>query len=916
MLERQSIAADAGFWPAAARAVVDFAACCGCPPDRLNTLDWVVGNAAHATLARAGLRTALGGAAFIPPRISTLAKWLGAPLPDRLGDPLAASIVARAELFTALRGNAWVRASFGDQPAALWALARGIAQLSDELTWAAAGDEHAFAGRLEASLARHFQRRAARALEPQARLVLQLWRARRADDPAVRALRELDARAHAASTPLVYTAASEAQRWELAFLQRYAQCAPVLFVCADSAASVRARPVLAAAWPELAGAAPRMPLAERAARVDAAATPLTVVRADSLEEEATAIARCVLDWLAEGVESIALVALDRLTARRARALLERAQVNVRDETGWKLATTSAAAAVMRWFDLVADDLYWRDLLDWMKSPFTLCGQADKAHATALIERAIRASGTVQGARAIRRAVAAQAAREDADPSCAQRLLDLIDTQAQCAPRAAPLAAHARALGTALDALGLRSGLAADPVGREVLRELDALADELAPIAGRATLADFRALLAERFEEVSYVDRQVDSPVAMVSIAGAHLRRFDAALLIGADARHLPGVPEEALFMSNAVRAELGLATFEAGQRRQAEQLVTLLASAPRVAATWRTRHADEPNPISPLLERLQFVAAHALGDDLARTVSADEFAIEAVPLARPAPAAPALLPRTLTASSVQSLVTCAYQFYARRLLRLAELDEVIEAADKRDFGEALHEVLRRFHEEWGAADFGALDAVAVAESLRMHGRAVFEPWLERTPSLLAFERRFDRLVDGYIEWLKDSAAEGWRWQAAEHTISRPLVLDGGGAVELTGRIDRIDAHADGRVRVLDYKARAREVLARALKEAGEDVQLPFYGLLLARPADAVYVSFDRATDGEPGVHAVVPPQPFGELVERVGKRLRTDIQRIASGAPLPALGIDAACALCEMRGLCRVDYWRRGDASN
>ena len=46
-----------------------------------------------------------------------------------------------------------------------------------------------------------------------------------------------------------------------------------------------------------------------------------------------------------GLRRIALVAEDRLTARRVRALLERQQVLVADETGWKLTTTRAAATV-------------------------------------------------------------------------------------------------------------------------------------------------------------------------------------------------------------------------------------------------------------------------------------------------------------------------------------------------------------------------------------------------------------------------------------------------------------------------------------------------------------------------------------------------------------------------------------------
>ncbi len=902
MFEHLPVAADTGYWPAAARAVCDFAARRGCPPDRLQAVTWIVPAGAYVALARASLRDMLRGQAFIPPRIVPLGAWLAQPLQD--------GVAARAELFVALRGNAWVRNSFGTQPAALWALARAVAQLAEELTWAAADNEAAFAGRLEATLARHFRVRAARALEPQAQLVLQLWRTRRADTSAAHALRELDARASAASAPLVFTAADALQPWQKAFLHRYAERAPVLLLAADTAAALRARPVLAAAWPELNGAEPTTPLAERAARVDRVATPLTIVQARSLEDEAAAVARQVIDWRRDGVGTIALVALDRLCARRARALLERALVNVQDETGWKLSTTSAAAAVMRWYDLVIDDLYWRDLIDWLKSPFTLAGRADKAHEVTLIERAIRAGGTLQGVRAIRHALAMLAASEAIDGKGADDLIQLIDAQARLAQRpGATLAGHARALGAALTALGMREGLNRDPVGREVLRELDALEGELASISGSATLADFRALLAERFEEISFIDRQIDSPVAMVSLAAAHLRPFDAALLIGADALHLPTVPDEALFMSNAVRAELGLSTADTELHRQGAQLASLLATVPRVAATWRTQRGDEPNPLSTLLARLQFVVERAVGDDLTRDAANEEFVVEAGAQIRPAPAAPQLLPPSVTASSAQSLVQCAYQFYARRMLNLAELEDVVELPDKRDFGEALHEVLRRFHVEWGGADFGALDAAELAGSLRAHARAVFEPQLERAPALLAFQRRFDGLVAGYIDWLRECARDGWRWQAAEQTHAQRWTLRNGREIELTGRIDRVDAQADGGLRVLDYKARRADDLKAALKEAGEDVQLPFYGLLLARPAAAAYLSFERAREDDAGVRLVTPPQPFEALVERVARRLRDDLDRIASGAPLPAHGAAAVCEYCEMRGLCRRDHW-------
>ena len=41
--------------------------------------------------------------------------------------------------------------------------------------------------------------------------------------------------------------------------------------------------------------------------------------------------------------------------------------------------------------------------------------------------------------------------------------------------------------------------------------------------------------------------------------------------------------------------------------------------------------------------------------------------------------------------------------------------------------------------------------------------------------------------------------------------------------------------------------------------------------------------------------------------------IRGDMQRIASGAQLPALGQAQACTYCDARGLCRKDYWELGE---
>jgi ATP-dependent helicase/nuclease subunit B len=904
-IERLAIATDSTFWLAASCAVRDFAQRLDLPARQLQALTWLVPGGEHAVLARKALHGALGNVACVPPRIVPLAAWLGMPL--RRGT------AARAELFTALRANDWIRAHFGNQPAALWSLAAGIAQLCDELDWVAAAAPEAVERAIEASLARHYRRRAAHALQPQAQLVLQLWRAQRdADLGPGAALRELQRRADSARDPLVFVAplrrAGETD-WRDAFVARYAKRAPVLWIEPRVSQALAAQPLLAAAWPELTETGDAPPIAARAAAVCGAGPgPLTIVQAEGLEEEGNAVAQQVLDWCRAGVPSIGLVVLDRLTARRVRALLERAQVAVRDETGWKLSTTSAAAAIMRWFDLVSDDLYWRDLLDWLKSAFTFAARQTKDEEVAQLERAIRKAGVIQGAGAMRRALL-EWEPEGAATRGALELLQAIEAQMIQTRRAPPrFAAHAAALRATLDALDMRAALSADVVGAQVLQQLDVLEAELAPARGRATLVEFRAVLAAHFEEAAFVDTQFDSPVVMVSLGATPLRPFHAALLIGADARRLPAPPAELLFMSNTVRAELGLPTADAVLARQEAQLAALLCTVPRVVATWRARDGEEPNVVSPLLERLQFVAQRACGDKLVRAAARQTLEVDPRPVERPAPRAPAMLPPRLSASAAQSLVDCAYRFYARYLLRLAELEDVPESPDKRDYGEALHEVLRRFHRACGPTAFHEIEAATLAARLRATANEVFDPLLETAPAMLSFQRRFDGLVPAYIAWLQERSRDGWRWLAAEEMHAQPLALGPGAAIELYGRVDRID-WCGAEQELIDYKARAAGALAKRLSEAGEDVQLPFYGLLLGRRARAAsYLAFERARDGEGGVTGVPAPE-FEPSMDALEARLADDLQRIAAGAAMPALGAATVCAYCEMRGLCRRGHW-------
>ncbi len=243
------------------------------------------------------------------------------------------------------------------------------------------------------------------------------------------------------------------------------------------------------------------------------------------------------------------MAQDRVVARRMRALLERAQVFVADETGWKLSTTRAAAALAAWFELVSSRAETMALLDFLKSPFLFPELGDKSAQVMTIERALRRANVLGGWAAAANALSAAPAE--------QALLRQIAQQAGLFARSRTLAAWIETTCGMLEALGMRAALEGDAAGQQVWALLETLAEECAGVAEPFSAAEWRAFVSLQLEETAFVAPNIDARVVMLPLNGARLRSFDAVLVVGADARHLPSQPNETLFFANAVRARAG-----------------------------------------------------------------------------------------------------------------------------------------------------------------------------------------------------------------------------------------------------------------------------------------------------------------------------------------------------------------------
>lgn len=865
----------------------------------------------HAADAMAAaLCEAAGRDTLLLPEMTTLAAWSErvAIEPEMLPDSCRAAL-----LYQALRSRNW----FAD--ADLWHVSRELLGLFDDIARQGASlpaTREEFVALLEQA----YRTRAGAPLQFEARLVHELWFAMsrdgdgRVDGIAAYHLR-LARLAEEAAAPLYAVGLSDLTPMERDFFRRYGERRPVrLYGCDGEASADALSALLQAAWqpPALPAAEAAPPcLRDRAGdfRRGCPESPLrgrlALFEAHSLEQEAQAVDAKVREWLRAGKSAIAVIVQDRLVARRARALLERGQILVADETGWTFSTVAASSAVMRWLDAMASRFYHLDLLDLLKSPLIFADWDAGARKRAVygLEQLVRRHNVVSGLHRYRGLAQREGAAEVLD-----LLARLERAQAGFGGRKRGLAAWLASLLESLEMLGLRQGMERDLAGGQLLCLLARLQRELGRDRGLFSLGEWRRWLDSQLEAATFRDAGIISPVVFTHLGASRLRRFDGAIVAGGDAAHLPGRGKESAFFNQSVRAQLGLPTFEQELGRMEQDFAALLAGCGTLLVTWQAQKNAEPNLASPWIERLEAFHELAYGEKLPRQAPAPTLPLEGGENAPAAPRPslpPELVPTSLSASGYNSLMACPYQFYARHALRLNELDEVRQALEKKDYGEHVHAILHRFHQRYPV--IGGGDRAEMAQALADIGREEFRLALEADYLARAWALRWETRIPAYLDWQAGCEREGWRWRDGELVRALELELDGGRALTLKGRIDRVDARSDdgeAAYAVLDYKTQSRAGLKKKLEIPGEDVQLPVYALLLEEAAvEAAFVPVD-----EEGEIKAVPQEDIHALSQAVGLRLRELFDGLYRGAALPAQGGDQACAYCEMSGLCRKDY--------
>jgi len=701
--------------------------------------------------------------------------------------------------------------------------------------------------------------------------------------------------------------------------------------------------------------------------------PVTVYLAQDEEDQVMAIDLYIRQQIINGKRNIAVICEDRKLSRRLRAILERSNIEIRDQAGWSLATTQAVSVIERWLQCIEEDFNAFPLLSVLKSPFidlaaiTRHGDsaqsgdshtdedsgtdiANKNTREHLLKNIYRLEQDIilhenvsSNIGQYRQSMKDRLQRLEHWPGNSYAVLDAILSGLHniAVPLLGLYASNQRItlsefiqyLIDSLQQLGVLRLYQQDAAGAIIIDTLQQLQTGLEQAAQqdaspKVDWNDCRNWLAMALETQHFsppTDRQ--TLVRLMTLEQADYQVYDCLVIAACEPQHFPGSAEPLPVFNQSVRASLGLTTWEQLYERRLRQFTRALHSTEQRLITACNMDKGEEKPVSPWLELLlrfyQLVYDRSPVDpSLRRYTELQCQHPDAGPVTmqtRPASALPAsLLPKRISASAYQRLINCPYQFFAADGLGLKAQEEISIELRKSDYGQRVHRILQLFH----TGKHAPCDAFGevITRDNRQHAIAhmeqiseyIFRKEMADNVLHRSWYYRWNKMIPAYIDW-QMKQQQDWSVLKGEQQLDVPL-SEQQRDVSVYGRLDRIDQRrTDNRHMIIDYKTgncpKQQDV------DDGEDVQLATYAML-DRAADAVeYLSVD-SSDQKVAVKSSLAGDDLEQNRQRNQVRLADMIEMIRQSDRLTAWGDEGVCQYCDFTGICRRHHWPDDDSSS
>jgi ATP-dependent helicase/nuclease subunit B len=920
--------------------------------------------------------------AFLP-EVMSLSDWLGSA-PQSWTFPKAQTPLERwLAVYAALQAHPKLRAWFkAESEAGAWGLAQAIIAACDTLSSAVlsesalllepqqgAASSDACLSPLEKLLENAIEEAypvlARKVVDREAEVLLLFWRyLSDAGNPILRKHFALAAYLRAAkkaqhARPFIWVQTADGLASERAVMQRfmdqYAAHAPVIDISLNWSD--------VGLWPEAlsAGGAEASQAKEHAIHNAKAAyrSQWRLLSANRFEELAWMAAKSVEEHIIAGKKNIALVAQDRLAARRTRALLARfgPALAIRDETGWKLSTTRAAAALHSWLSLIRapkEGPSAADLLEFLQNPFVDVaailgrGPQDCNGLIAELEDRLIASQAHSGWESFY--IAMEGVRygtvfrqAPANPLLLELLQFVRGRVLQWRSKNVDVREAYQQLQDDITAFSMATTLAEDSAGKQLLDVLLTLEMPLQPNGIKSIqlrLSEWISLLSSAIEEASYQEdsKQAHANLSILPLSSTRLREFDAVIMVGCDENQFPAFSEPPLFFSEALNRLLHGSTIEHEFKQQARDLSQLLVSCPAVDLLWQSKSANgEPIRAAAWIQRLQM----ALPEWKAETQTTCSGGIKRVGSsvrmdgARATPNAALPLPLSMSPSAYRTLRDCPYRYYVRSLLGLRKQNGFDEGIDASLAGQTIHAVLHQFFRALKTHEQTNLPAIAygsdarrawMTQHLNQASEQIFARFIQGDERVLGVLRDWQKQIPSFIEWQLERESAGWHYLDGEIHVGfdLPFTTEDGDLrmMRIEGYVDRIDTHIDSAsAAVLDYKHQTIKRVRDRATSVLDDPQLLIYARAVTQPdsnlpmqgrivTDAEWVALKaELKNGNGNAERSVAVADLADTAIQSMAQITEDVELLWARKTLNAFAPDSVCRYCESRGICRKGMW-------
>ncbi|MFB0489311.1 ATP-dependent helicase/nuclease subunit B [Methylobacterium sp. OAE515] len=391
----------------------------------------------------------------------------------------------------------------------------------------------------------------------------------------------------------------------------------------------------------------------------------------------------------------------------------------------------------------------------------------------------------------------------------------------------------------------------------------------------------------------------DAPHPRLRILGlleARLLSVDRVVLGGLDEGVWPVRTLTDSFLNRPMRERVGLNPPERRIGQMAHDFVQALGCRDAVI-TRALKREGAPTVPSRLIQRLRALAGDPRWDtvlEAGRRLTGLAARLDAAPpeprLKRPAPKPdPALFPRSLSVTEIETLVRDPYSIFARHVLGLDPLDPLAAAPGVATRGSLVHDVFAEFASRH-PKDLPPDSAVRLL-NLAVNAFADIEA---EYPNLYAeWWPRYERMATAYLDW--EAQRRLGLSRVYPEVSGRWVIPMGRETFTLRARADRIELRADGTACIVDYKTgappSAKMIFSGFSPQLTLEAAMLMHGAFADLPAvkavpDLLYV---HASGGRKPFLPIPVKPPRGEergveaIVAEHAERLRGLVARFMTG---------------------------------